>query len=124
MHVFQNQFRVKYSAFEPHIIGEKQERSSGLPSLRYKIVFRKKKKAAEPAAKDNVVEIPPENAPIWKKLSNTGYILLHPDLKMWAFAFAFFRSMIEVAVILLVGGFLFSEVQSFIYLGSHYGFIR
>lgn len=115
---------MKYSAFEPHIIGEKQERSSGLPSLRYKIVFRKKKKAAEPAAKDNVVEIPPENAPIWKKLSNTGYILLHPDLKMWAFAFAFFRSMIEVAVILLVGGFLFSEVQSFIYLGSHYGFIR
>ena len=108
MHVFQNQFRVKYSAFEPHIIGEKQERSSGLSSLRYK----------------TVVEIPPENAPIWKKLSNTGYILLHPDLKMWAFAFAFFRSMIEVAVILLVGGFLFSEVQSFIYLGSHYGFIR
>lgn len=87
-------------------------------------MFRKKKKAAETAAEDNVVEIPPENAPVWKKLSSAGYILLHPELKMWAFAFAFFRSMIEVAVILLVGGFLFSEVQSFIYLGSHYGFIR
>lgn len=86
-------------------------------------MFWKKKKAAEAAA-ETVVEIPPENASIWKKLTSTGYLLLHPELKMWAFAFAFFRSMIEVAVILLVGGFLFSEVQSFVYLGTHYGFIR
>lgn len=71
-----------------------------------------------------MVEIPSDNAPIWKKLSSTGYILLHPELKMKAFMFAFFKSSLEVAVILFIGGFLLSEVQSFVYLGTHYGFIR
>lgn len=87
-------------------------------------MFGKRKKAAETAAKEVVVEIPSENASIWKKLSSTGYLLLHPELKIQAFLFAFFKSCIEVAAILLIVGLLFSEVRSFIYLGSHYGFIQ
>lgn len=90
-------------------------------------MFNRKKKTPQPGPgeewKENLVVIPTDDAPFWKKLDSTGYVLLHPELRKKAFLFTIVKTIVETLLVLLVATFLYLEITSFMYLGSHYGFV-
>lgn len=75
-------------------------------------------------AANNIYEIPIEDAPRKARLDSPGYLLLHPELTGKAIRKTIFSSAIQIIAFMAVFGYILAEVRSFLYLLSHYGFIR
>ena len=72
----------------------------------------------------SVYEVPVETAPEKVRLDSPGYLLLHPELTGKAIRKTIFSSAIQIIAFMAVFGYILAEVRSFLYLLSHYGFIR
>jgi len=72
----------------------------------------------------NVVEIPDDSAPKMRRYDSPGFLLKHPEQLKRALWWTVTHNTIAVIGFLIVFGYLFAELRSFIYLVTNYGFLR
>jgi len=75
-------------------------------------------------AASNIYEIATEDAPEKVRLDSPGYLLLHPELTGKAIRKTIFSSAVQIIAFMTAFGYILAEIRSFLYLLSHYGFIR
>ena len=72
----------------------------------------------------NICELPTEDAPEKVRLDSPGYLLIHPELIRKAICKIIFSSAVQILPFMAVFGYLLAEIRAFLYLLSHYGFMR
>lgn len=71
-----------------------------------------------------IVNVPQETENLFKRLSSPAYLLLHPKQFWKAALFTFIKNILWMAVLAVVVIYLFTELMTFIYMITTYGFVR